>query len=201
MSEYTESLLQYEKRISKVTKDVIMLETIKANMLKLFKPVSKKLNEEREKILNLIKSTQAEYLEKGNIETRLYQNRMRSYAERLTEVEEHIADQEARNAIRQLRHPYLKAKSEIFSSFADSFKISRQTLKRISIPVAAIALIAAFFIMRDQTPALSQLSPPSYKQLLWVMSLISITCGISIAILIRKNRELVSEIRELQKKR
>ena len=72
MNEYYDSLLQYEKRMSKVIQEIIALETTKINLFKLFKTEYRRLIEERSKLLSLIKKTQELYLKSGNIETRVY---------------------------------------------------------------------------------------------------------------------------------
>jgi len=111
MNEYTDTLLQYEKRMSKVIQEIIKLGTIKINLFRIFSTESKRLNQERTKILSLIKETQSLYLRHGRIETRVYNNRMHTYAERFAEVEERLADIEAKRAMRLqfLHHKKIKA--------------------------------------------------------------------------------------------
>ena len=41
------------------------------------------------------------YLKSGKLETRIYQGRMKSYTERLTVVEEKLADAEAREVLKR----------------------------------------------------------------------------------------------------
>ena len=50
-----------------------------------------------------MKQTQSDYLEKGRIETHVYENRMKSLRTRLSEVEEKISMAEAKKAIRSRR--------------------------------------------------------------------------------------------------
>jgi len=95
MKEYFETLNQYEKRLSKVIQETIKLQTIKAHLFKLFKGEDKRMLEEKKALLNLIKKTQRLYLESGKLDTRLYKNRMKSYVERLAEIEERLASLEA----------------------------------------------------------------------------------------------------------
>jgi len=102
MKEYTGSLLQYEKRMGKVIQEIVRLETLKVNIFKLFKPEIKRLLEEKQKLLKLIKKTQELYINSRKIETHVYQNRMRSYAERFAEIDEKLADLEAKKAIKGL---------------------------------------------------------------------------------------------------
>jgi hypothetical protein len=100
MDEYVESIMQYEKRISKVVQEIIELETVKANIFK-FKPEDTRLIEERKRLLDLMKETQQLYLQSKKMETHVYESRMRSYAEKLAEVEERLATLEAEKAINE----------------------------------------------------------------------------------------------------
>jgi len=100
MEEYIESMKHYEKRLSKVISDTIKYQTAKENLLK-FKGRKRALREERERLLNLIKNTQKLYLEKGKLETRIYVNRLKSYARRFAEVEEKLVSLEAEHKIRK----------------------------------------------------------------------------------------------------
>ncbi|MFQ5647716.1 MAG: hypothetical protein ACE5FW_00605 [Candidatus Aenigmatarchaeota archaeon] len=101
MKEYLTSLVQYEKKISKVVQRIIELETVKASLFKPFRREPRRLLGEKEKLLTLIRKTQRLYLQIGKIETRVYESRMRSYTERLVEIDERLATLEARKAIRR----------------------------------------------------------------------------------------------------
>jgi tetratricopeptide (TPR) repeat protein len=103
MKEYLESTLQYEKKMGKVVQDTVRLETAKSNMFRFLKGSYVRLIEERKKLLEMIKQTQKIYMESGKLETRIYENRMRSYVERVTEIEEEIANLEAKRVMKRRR--------------------------------------------------------------------------------------------------
>ena len=103
MNEYFDSLIQYEKRLGNIVQDIVHLEIAKSNLLAFLKGKTRVMMEEREKLLKLIRKTQEIYMQGSNMETRVYQNRMQSYAHRLAEIEEHIADLEAQKAQRITR--------------------------------------------------------------------------------------------------
>jgi len=105
MNEYKEAMSQYEDKLSKAVQRVIELESLRAHLLK-FKV--DRLQVERERLLSLIKETQKKYIQLGMIETRIYNNKMRSFATRLSEVEEKIALREAQAAIRKGRRKLKK---------------------------------------------------------------------------------------------
>ncbi len=100
MEEYFESLIQYEKKISKVVQETIMLESIKANLFNFLLNETGNLLAEREKLLDLIRATQQSYLQSESIETRTYQSIVKTYAERLAEIEERLADLEVKKTIK-----------------------------------------------------------------------------------------------------
>ena len=90
MKEYGDAMTQYEARLNKVIEAKIMYETKKENMYK-FKTRARKLKEEREKLVRLMSQAQQDYITKGKFETRVYENMLKSYSTRLSEVEEQIA--------------------------------------------------------------------------------------------------------------
>ena len=98
MSEYNDAMLQYEDKLSKAVQKTIELEAVKANLLK-FK--HRKLELERERLLDLMKATQEKYLREGAIETQVYNNKMHSFVSRLSELEENLALQEAKQTLRK----------------------------------------------------------------------------------------------------
>ena len=99
MEEYREAMNQYEKRLAETINDKIIIETKLANILKL-RGKKKTLAEERLRLTELIKDVQDKYLNKGTIETRIYQNMITTYTKRLFEVEEAVTFIEAQEAIR-----------------------------------------------------------------------------------------------------
>ena len=90
MKEYGDAMTQYEERLNKVIEAKIMYETKKENLYK-FKSKAKKLKEEREKLRVRMSQAQQDYITKGKFETRVYENMLKSYSTRLSEVEEQIA--------------------------------------------------------------------------------------------------------------
>jgi hypothetical protein len=100
MDEYEEAMSQYEKKLSKTIEDKISTESKIANLLKV-KGKKKALFEERKKLVELIKGVQDDYLNKKKIETRVYENMLKSYALRLAKVEEEITFYEAQKVLNQ----------------------------------------------------------------------------------------------------
>jgi len=98
MEEYEQAINQYESRLSEVIAEKIRVETKLANMLKI-KGKRQALDEEKKKLVSLIKEAQNDYLNKGKIETRVYENMVKSYMRKLTEVQEEIANMEAEQAL------------------------------------------------------------------------------------------------------
>jgi hypothetical protein len=98
--EYFETLNHYEKKLNKVVQDIIKYETIRANLFK-FKKEKDRLLEERKKLVNLIKETQEYYVRGEKFETRVYENKLRSYSSRLAEIEERITGLEAKKAMKK----------------------------------------------------------------------------------------------------
>lgn len=99
MEEYDSAMKQYEIRLSETIEDEIRTQTRITNMFKI-KGKRIALQEERGRLTDLIKTLQDDYLNKGKIETRVYENMLRSYAGRLTEVEEQMTFIDAEDAIK-----------------------------------------------------------------------------------------------------
>jgi hypothetical protein len=89
---------QYELRLSKVIEEKINVETKITNLLKI-KGKKIALLEEKRKLVELIKDVQKKYLLRGKLETRIYENMLKSYSARLSEIEEQIAFVEAKEAL------------------------------------------------------------------------------------------------------
>jgi len=98
MNEYNDAMLQYEDKLSKAVQRTIQLEASKANLLKF---THRKLELERNRLLDLMKTTQEKYLKEGAIETQVYNNKMHSFVSRLSELEENLALQEAKQTLRK----------------------------------------------------------------------------------------------------
>jgi len=102
MREYGEAMNQYEKRLSEVFQERITFENKKVNLFK-FKSKKKQLTEEKTKLLKMIKKTQEGYLMKGKYETRIYENMLKSYSNRLSEIEEKLAMADVKKAFKKVK--------------------------------------------------------------------------------------------------
>ena len=100
MEEYMQATLQYEDRLGKAVQKRVELESRKVYLSRWWRR-NETLYGERDNLLELIKGTQSAYMEHGTIETHIYERRMLSLRERLSEVEEKIATKEAREAIKK----------------------------------------------------------------------------------------------------
>jgi hypothetical protein len=98
MEEYGQAMSQYETKLSMTIEDKIETETKIANILKV-KGKKIALEEEKKRLLELIKKVQDEYLNKGKLETRIYENMIKSYTSRLSEIQEKIAFADAQDAL------------------------------------------------------------------------------------------------------
>ncbi|MDP1729281.1 MAG: hypothetical protein Q8L27_03710, partial [archaeon] len=103
MEEYEQAMMQYENRLGETIEERIRIETRIANMLKI-KGKRVALDEEKKRLIERMKSIQNEYLIKGNLETRVYDNMMKIHIKRLSEVQEEIATMEADDAVRREKH-------------------------------------------------------------------------------------------------
>ncbi|NMI89221.1 DUF2341 domain-containing protein [Nanohaloarchaea archaeon] len=98
MEEYEEAMMQYEKQLSQNVKDTVRLESRKAHWKNIRKG-RERYEHERDRIQDLMQETQKKYLEEGEIETRVYKQKMQSFRERLTELEGKLAEMEAQKQI------------------------------------------------------------------------------------------------------
>jgi len=98
MEEYREAMNQYEHRLSETIEEIIRIETRLLNLLK-FKSKGVALIEEKKRLLKTIQNVQNDYLNKGKLETRIYENMMKTYSARLADVEEQLAFIEAQEAL------------------------------------------------------------------------------------------------------
>ena len=99
MEEYDEAMNQYETKLSKTIEEKVRIETRIANLLKV-KGKRKALDDEKKRIIGLIKDIQDKYLVRGELETRIYKNMLKSYSTRLSEVEEQITFLDAQDAMK-----------------------------------------------------------------------------------------------------
>ncbi|PIN77066.1 hypothetical protein COV15_03260 [Candidatus Woesearchaeota archaeon CG10_big_fil_rev_8_21_14_0_10_34_12] len=100
MDEYGNAMTQYETRLNMVIQDKISTETKLANLMRLKGGKEKSLKEEAARLKELMKKTQKLYFSGSKIETRIYENMLRSYSERLSEVEEKLATIDAQKTLR-----------------------------------------------------------------------------------------------------
>jgi len=98
MEEYEEAMAQYERKLSESITQEIETKTKLINLMK-FKGKRKALDEEKKRLIEMIKKAQDDYLNKGKLETRVYENMLKSYSTRLIEVEEQIAYVDAQEAL------------------------------------------------------------------------------------------------------
>ncbi|MEI7719534.1 MAG: hypothetical protein WCI72_06700, partial [archaeon] len=100
MEEYNEAMFQYEARLSEVIQEKVKTESEIANLMRL-QGKKNALNQEKDRLLILVKQTQEDYLNRGKIDTRVYENMLKTYSSRLSKVEEEIVFIEARQQIRE----------------------------------------------------------------------------------------------------
>ncbi|MCX6770838.1 MAG: right-handed parallel beta-helix repeat-containing protein [Candidatus Micrarchaeota archaeon] len=97
--EYSLSAQQYDERLGKIIQRKVKLETERKNFLN-FSGRKAMLLMEKARLEQLMKDLQRDYLEKGNLETGVYENRMKSYVSRLSEIEETIALEETQDQVK-----------------------------------------------------------------------------------------------------
>jgi hypothetical protein len=101
MEEYGEAMFQYENRLSNVIQEKVMTETHIANLMRVGGK-KKALNQERDRLTVLVKQTQEDYLNRGKLDTRVYENMLKTYSSRLSKVEEELVFIEAQEQIKQV---------------------------------------------------------------------------------------------------
>ena len=101
MEEYGESMYQYEARLSAVIQEKVTTETQIANLMKIG---GKKgaLGQERDRLTILIRQTQDDYMNRERLDTRIYENMLKTYATRLSKIEEQLVFIEAKEQINQV---------------------------------------------------------------------------------------------------
>ncbi|HLC51401.1 MAG TPA: right-handed parallel beta-helix repeat-containing protein [archaeon] len=108
MEEYLTAMQQYENRLSEAVQRIVEYETLRSSIFRL-RRTTDRLKDERDRLYDLMTKTQSQYLERKMIETHIYQNKMRSFATRLSEVEEMLAFKEAQRAIREAKSAVWRA--------------------------------------------------------------------------------------------
>ena len=99
MEEYGSAMSQYEKKLNKVISDRIKVQSKLSNFLSL-KGKRKALEEERNELKKLIEETQRKYLSEGSLDTRIYQNILKTYSSRLVKVDEELVFLEAKSFLK-----------------------------------------------------------------------------------------------------
>jgi flagellar capping protein FliD len=60
------------------------------------------LKQERDRLVLLIRTAQEDYLNKGKLDTRIYENMLKTYGSRLSKIEEEMVFAEAQEAIKKV---------------------------------------------------------------------------------------------------
>ena len=97
--EYSMSSQQFDERLSKIIQRKVKLETDRKNYLN-FSSKKDGLRMEKARLEQLMQGLQRDYLENGKIESGVYENRMKSYVTRLSEIEETIAVEETQDKVK-----------------------------------------------------------------------------------------------------
>ncbi|MEN9626684.1 MAG: hypothetical protein RL557_1012 [archaeon] len=105
MDEYDTAMNHYESKLRETIEDRIRTETQLANLFKLGGR-KKALVEERKRLVEMIKKAQSDYLKEGTLETRVYENMLKSYSSRLSDVEEQLATLDAYESLQE--HSFFK---------------------------------------------------------------------------------------------
>ncbi|KHO54326.1 MAG: parallel beta-helix repeat-containing protein [archaeon GW2011_AR19] len=108
MSSYREAMFQYETKLTEVIEDKIETETKLASLFKI-RGRERALKGEKEKLYNLVRELQKDYLQKGKIETRVYENMLKIYSTRIVEIEEKLVYIEAKQLLHN-KYPSKKLK-------------------------------------------------------------------------------------------
>jgi hypothetical protein len=101
MEEYNDAMIQYEKRLGTVIQEKIKTETQIANINKL-SGKKKALTQEKDRLTVLVRQTQDDYMNKGKLDTRIYENMLRTYAGRLNKIQEELAYMSADEELRKI---------------------------------------------------------------------------------------------------
>ena len=98
MQEYNEAMNQYEDRLSEIIQTRIKVETQIANLMKL-SGKRNALMQERDRLFILIRQVQDDYLNREKIETRAYENMLKTYSGRLNSIQEELAFMDAKEEL------------------------------------------------------------------------------------------------------
>ena len=100
MGEYYEAMGQYEDKLSKTIAERIKTESQLTSLTNL---QSKKeaLSMEKKRLIEMMRDLQDQYLNKGSIETRVYENMLKTYAKRLSDVSEELVYLETKKMLKR----------------------------------------------------------------------------------------------------
>jgi len=99
MSEYETAMKEYNRKLSEVIEELIEMETKKIHVLR-FTSKNKLLKIEKQRVIEMIKELQEDYLKKKKLETRTFELKMESFNKKIGEIEEKLATLEAKKAVR-----------------------------------------------------------------------------------------------------
>ena len=111
MGEYNTAISEYRNKLSDSVKMQIKYEERLLGVSKIG-GTKKVLIKERDRMLDLVKDVQHDYLVKGRVDSRIYELILKNYMERLAEIEEKIVQIEAKKAMRSKRKFADKVKNE-----------------------------------------------------------------------------------------
>lgn len=101
MEEYETVMKEYNKKLSSVVEGLIEMETKRVHLIH-FTSKGKLLRIEKQRIIELIKELQQDYMKKRKLETRTFELKTESFNKRLSEIEEKLATLEAKRATKGL---------------------------------------------------------------------------------------------------
>ncbi len=99
MEEYREAMGQYEKKLSETVEEKIVTEAKLANIYKI-KGKKRAFEEEKKRLTQMIMDVQDKYLNKSQIEARVYDNTIKSYTTKLADISGKLAVIESEEALR-----------------------------------------------------------------------------------------------------
>ena len=100
MGEYYEAMSQYEAKLSKTIAERIKTESALTTLTNL-KSKKEALALEKKRLVEMMRDLQDQYLNKGSIETRVYENMLKTYASRLGSVGEELVYLETKKMLRK----------------------------------------------------------------------------------------------------
>ena len=92
MEEYHAAANQYEKRLDKIIESKIAFETKKSYFFHFFVDEYQRLINEKNGLIEMLKTTQIMYLEKNKLDATSYNSRVNAYRLRISEIDERLTD-------------------------------------------------------------------------------------------------------------